>query len=159
LETSSNSALTAAEAKLDEEGRFRFTGIAPGKTVWIEVKAPHYQEYRTEELKSPRTNLELPAIVLEPSGMIEGMVVDSSGRPVPDARVTANSWDREATSDRSIAETTTDEGGYYQLLDIEPLKPVWIEIAHPDYVEHRSELFTSPRSKLTMPFVILNPLG
>jgi putative metallohydrolase (TIGR04338 family) len=148
-----------AEAETDGDGRFRFAGLSPGITVWIAVKAPHYHECRTGEVKSPRTALELPVILLEPFGMIEGMVVDSFGSPVPKAAATLNSVDSKTGEKRALAQATTDEGGYYQFLDIPPQEPVWIEIAEPDYLTYGSEVFRSPRTKLVVPFIVLNPLG
>ena len=92
----------------DPEGRFRCNSMAPG-AVDLSARAPGYRD-RSVPVQVPEERDPAPVeIVLEPGASLEGVVLDSEGRPVHRARV-------EIPSSRG---TTSDPAGRYEILDLE----------------------------------------
>jgi protocatechuate 3,4-dioxygenase beta subunit len=70
------------------EGKAVFGGLHPG-IYGIRATASGYQNYRQDGIQVGDSAVEIP-IALEPEKAITGSVVDSSGAPVPGARVRAS---------------------------------------------------------------------
>ncbi len=73
----------------DEKGRFRFPHVRSGKLV-LQVKAKgHAPELKPVEAKA---GAEPVAIDLGPARTLEGRVIDSQGKPIPDAFIAIDTW-------------------------------------------------------------------
>jgi len=61
-------------------------------------------------------------VTLSPPGIVEGLVKDGNGEPIPGARVWLRDWDSEGNTQRSfgITEVLTDRRGRYRFVGVEP---------------------------------------
>ena len=73
----------------DAEGRFVVRGLWPGYRYEVNVKADGFKKLETEEVEghSARVHDVGKLILSSLGGVVEGEVVDSAGRPVPEVRV------------------------------------------------------------------------
>ena len=67
-------------------------------------------------------DLEGVGVTLAPSGVVEGLILDRKGKPIPGARVQLRNWDlqRGRQKDGGIVEVLTDRNGRYRHLGVEP---------------------------------------
>ncbi len=97
--------------KTDAEGRFQFGGLWSGDLYQVRINAKDRVMFGSPEVKSTPGNVHdfgtipLPAV----SGVVEGQVVDSAGKPLGNVRV-FNSGDGIA-----LIETTSDSLGHFHL--------------------------------------------
>ena len=98
----------------DQEGRFRFPHARPGRLV-IQVKAAgHAPELKPVEGKDGTAPV---TVTLGPASTLAGRVVDSQGKPIPDAFVGIDTW----RTYRSLGEfLKTDADGRFRWDDAPP---------------------------------------
>jgi len=79
--------LTAASS--DAEGKFRIGGLWPGDEYWVQVSAEGYDKSASPRLQgSPGLTHDFGKLLLKgTAGVVEGTVVDSSGKPIAGVRV------------------------------------------------------------------------
>jgi len=108
----------------DEEGKFRFHGVAPG-SYRLEASAPGFVQVDRDE----ETNAQLfyhpgdsAELVMTKGGIITGTVTDSTGRPAIEAKVRAVRIGRRAREEwfpeRHMVVSITDDRGVYRLFGL-----------------------------------------
>ena len=71
----------------DDEGRYELSGLSPG-SIRILVKAPGFAPHSDEDIPVPEVeDYKLDDVVLQPGALLEGIVVDHVGSPVPGAEL------------------------------------------------------------------------
>src|SRR5690242_2394287 len=118
-----------AEADTDAEGRFRFSGVAPGEYA-LAVAARGYLDLNHDSAPQPRRegtlfalapaqNLSGLVLRLTPFGAVSGRILDQDGDPVAAVEirvwhVTYRNWVRELTGDIDH-KTVTDDRGMFRI--------------------------------------------
>lgn len=75
------------EAKTDAQGRFELSAVLPGQQR-VEVRAARFATLQTRDVRAVEgAATDVGTLVLEPGGVLTGVVVDRRGAPVADARV------------------------------------------------------------------------
>jgi DNA-directed RNA polymerase specialized sigma24 family protein len=101
----------------DPEGRFHLAGLPEG-TVALRVRAPGYAEadatVRTSSGGAPSAAVTLQ---LKRAAVLEGVVRDPEGRPLPDARIYRGG---RVLPDAEDAAAVTDAQGVFRLTDLPP---------------------------------------
>jgi hypothetical protein len=107
--TYANGEGSMGRSKTDEHGRLILSGHPQG-TAALHVEA---RGYRSRDITAtvPADAQPLIRVDLQPAGGIDGTVVDSDGRPVPHARVSAGYQSEFAT--QPYLETTTNDQGLF----------------------------------------------
>jgi protocatechuate 3,4-dioxygenase beta subunit len=125
----------------DEEGRFTFERIGPGRAsvmAWL----AGWQSGGTNELDVPRgRDLAGVEVVLQPGAAVAGQVFDSDGRPVVGARVEL--VDSQRGPERMSFATETDGDGHYRLEGV-PLGVRTVGANHDDRRRAVAELDVRP---------------
>jgi hypothetical protein len=105
----------------EDTGRFLLDGITPGRTEIAFSKLGYVPQTLTYTLVPGRRTGGL-VIRATPTGVVSGRVVDATGRPAVDVRVTAFAFGNTANmpQQRSRGETTTNDRGEYRLFNLEP---------------------------------------
>lgn len=113
-------ARTPATTAADEDGRFAFESVLPGRAE-LRATSPGFQPARLESLEVPPKGLDGVKVVLERGAVIEGRVTTTAGDPVGDTRVTCG----EAAS-------ISDADGVYRLEGVPP-GPRTVQARHQDF--------------------------
>lgn len=100
----------------DGEGRFEFHGLEDGEyalRVWAESGVPGTSEHEVgtfeRRVRSGRGSLE---VLLVPSGLLFGSVVDAAGDPIPNVRVTARDAESPAVVPVAGEVLTPNDGSF-----------------------------------------------
>ena len=114
------------------DGRFHFPHARPGRLL-LQVKAPgHAPALKPIDAKGA---FEPVAITLDPPNTLRGRVVDTQGRPIPDAFVSVGSW-------RGIQSLgvymMSDAEGRFQWTDA-PADPFIISATRRDYLDFNDQ--------------------
>ena len=76
----------------DAQGRFTFTGIGRGLTLWLSVHDPRFAQHRFDLPGADRDAGKEISLALHPSTIIEGRVLaGDTGQPIPDAMISVRS--------------------------------------------------------------------
>ncbi len=103
----------------DDKGRFRI-GMVPSVPVEVVLQASGYRPVRQElRLAGTGERHDLGRVVFRRGATIEGRVVDDTGRPVPNARVTATPADGFLITGESEIETTSGSDGTFVIGGLE----------------------------------------
>jgi len=104
-------AFSVAIAKSGAQGRFEFLGLWPGDEYHIMVESPGHDTYQSPRVRgAPGKTHEFSKIVLiSMRGAVDGMIVDSAGKPMAGVRV-FNTGDANET-----ISTKTDPSGRFRL--------------------------------------------
>jgi protocatechuate 3,4-dioxygenase beta subunit len=105
-----------AQATTDPEGRFVLSGLKPG-TAYVTAIASGYRTRAAQAVQIPEEG-QAPAleITLEPGTFLEGVVQDSRGNPIPEARVHIQGAAPHFFTNIVVA----DGQGHYEISDLEP---------------------------------------
>ena len=94
----------------DEDGAFEVGGLAADVPVFVAVAAQGYRQSTLADVEVPRDE---PLIIhLEAQVAVDGVVVDSSGRPVEGVRVSAG-WRSGSTTSSTSGPITDAEGRFH----------------------------------------------
>jgi Carboxypeptidase regulatory-like domain len=118
-------------AKTDENGRFRFTGLAAGR-YWISAMAPGYFSPGDSEMGrggqalnvAEGEKIENISLELRRGGVIAGTVTDSQGRPVVEEMVKLSKLSKDGKPQGSRFYTMnsemyrTDDRGAYRIFGV-----------------------------------------
>ncbi|GBC84118.1 hypothetical protein HRbin11_00540 [bacterium HR11] len=103
----------------DEKGRFR-VGLVPSVPVEVVFQASGYRSVRQElRLAGAGERHDLGRVVFRRGATIEGRVVDDTGRPVPNARITATPLDGVLSIGALEIEATSGSDGTFVIGGLE----------------------------------------
>jgi protocatechuate 3,4-dioxygenase beta subunit len=125
----------SAKTTTDSEGRFHFATVSPGPVVLTATAADFGPAFRTLTLLESDASIEL---VLTMPQVIEGVILDAEGHPIPGAHLSSRLWQNASTLD--VAFRANDEG-QFQWKEA-PLEPVTFRIQAPGYKPIRDEILT-----------------
>ncbi len=112
----------------DEEGKFELPDLAPG-SLRIQVRASGYG-ITTKTATLPAN--EPVRIVMQPSGVLYGIVMNAEGLPVPDAELRVNTRDSVTfSSGMGLGKSGAD--GKYRIENAAPGLIGTLELRHPKY--------------------------
>jgi membrane-associated protease RseP (regulator of RpoE activity) len=133
--------LGARHTKTDRSGAFALADLAPG-SARLRVRAPGFATVEIAVELAPNRHgrpIEIPRIELSAEGIVEGMVVDTHGDPVPGARVAK---DRVpvylAVGSTPSGVAVTDARGRFRLAELAD-GPVTLEVYAPDVGRARAD--------------------
>jgi RNA polymerase sigma factor (sigma-70 family) len=113
---------------VDGSGHYKISDLIVGNEYYINAKGEGYRDGSSEKFTATKDMIQLPDIVVETPGkyFLEGIVKDTSGKPIVGATVLAR---------RSpvVSESRTDENGYYKLENLVNMVQLEVAIDHPDY--------------------------
>jgi 5-hydroxyisourate hydrolase-like protein (transthyretin family) len=118
-----------AGAQTDAEGRFQFTGLSDGRydlrasrRGYITAAYQEHQEVSTAIVTGEGLDTTGIELTLEPQGVIFGVAEDSSGDPVPQARLTLYRQDRRSETQKMVRvmDATADAMGNYEFRRLAP---------------------------------------
>ncbi len=152
------------------QGRYVMTGIDPGKTYCFRVEARGYAMTFSEPFKV-ELGKPMPFVVvrLTQGGSIRGRVVDSTGKPVPGARVEtmSNEYQDNAFTkmfaplipqQHSRVSAVTNKKGEYFLRLVMP-QTYQLKVSHPEYpTTYRKNIQVAEGQTVQVPDIIL-PVG
>jgi RNA polymerase sigma factor (sigma-70 family) len=111
---------TIASATSDSDGRFRLSGVSPGRhQLFASTPERWATRWATVVVEAGQTSREVDLIAGPPALTLRGVVTED-GRPVPGARVRARS------NGRGVAALPADLAGRFEL-DLERPGDVWID--------------------------------
>ena len=119
-------------AVTDGDGGFRGIGLIVGDEYTISAKAEGYREEETEMFTATAEMPQIDDLILLPvvnQFFIEGIITDTSGKPVRGARVNMQYPE--------FRETRTNEDGRYRFEDLSTAVINEVHIYHPEYAFHR----------------------
>ena len=112
-----------ARSMTDREGRFSFEGLhALESDLRVRVFGPAGAGVsKTFRIGSGEEHKDV-GVTLAPPGVVEGVILDGEGKPIPGARVQLANWDlqRGRQKDGGFVEVLTDRSGRYRHLGVEP---------------------------------------
>lgn len=114
-------------AETGVNGQFR-SNAKPGIITWTVQAAGHAPDLKVVKIKEGMRPVE---IRLEPSNVIEGTVKDQAGRPIEDARISAEDWRQNRR--RLHLEAKTDTEGNFKITDA-PADEVTFDISKEGYM-------------------------
>lgn len=122
--------VTDSDSRTDGAGRFRVGGFAAGDRAMLLVLK---EGFVTESLQNLRVPSDSPVrVVLKQESVVTGRVVDTSGRPVTEARVSTKEWEWNAGwTDRFPGAGRVDDEGRFEL-DRLPAGPIQIRALGPE---------------------------
>lgn len=145
-----------ADARTGPDGRFVVDGLARGnlQTVWAEAEG-----YTRASLSGVEVPAEEPLrIVLERSAKVSGVVTDSSGAPVEDARVTVRAEPGAEINLRTFfANATSDEDGEFTVEDVTPGRLMLLTSAEGFLADERAGLEVVAGETLDDVRIVLEP--
>jgi len=119
-----HSGIGTSAGMTDSMGEYTISGLIVGDDYGISASADGYRDGGTETFTATADMSRLENIVLLPPGdfFLQGRVMDTDGRPVAGAQVTAGS-----------NRVKTDEDGYYRLAGLPVMVEVSMGVYHQDY--------------------------
>lgn len=141
------------------DGRFELPLVGSGGQVQIAVRAPGFAPLRVQRRCGGVPPFDLGDLVLEPSVLLSGHVLDSSGRGVTDAELhAAPIVGPEAVLVLQGAQgtlvATTDSGGGFQLDEL-AVGRYSIEVRHPDHLSATFEGVTEAPGEVRGGIVVI----
>ncbi len=126
-----------AETRSSQDGLFLLTGLAAGQRTHLVADAKGFTPSVLPALEAPATDLELS---LERGAVLAGVVVDSTGEPVPRAFLRVEPMEPPTLylgfPDLS---TVSDSEGIFELTDL-PAGSLKLKVSGPVAAQHRFEL-------------------
>ena len=99
----------------DSNGRFRIEGLTEGRWVFYLAEPGYRRERRELEIHAGENQLVLQ---LQRGAKVEGQVVDSAGRPVPNASLSLAPKKPSQPGDENLG--SSDETGHFLIAGVEP---------------------------------------
>jgi protocatechuate 3,4-dioxygenase beta subunit len=143
------------ETVSDDEGHYRISGIVPGRMEAIEVSAAGFSVLVVEALEvSPEPEAQLHDFQLTRSALLSGVVTDSRGSPIPNARVGAAplleegkeggraAWQARRIRGLQSTQRRTSAEGKFSIPEVSSGPSIQVSIEHPDFKPLQSEPFT-----------------
>ncbi len=134
------------------DGRFRFQRVEAAEYD-LQVTRRGFAVTGRAALAVPaqKDEVDLGDVVLEPGVVLEGRVVGPKGVPVVGAEVWA--WPDNMSFEHTLFQhepVRTDADGAFRLGDLRRGEQVRLEVAHPSYAPHSSEVEVPPAEPLTI---------
>ncbi len=115
----------------DPEGRFKLTGVSPGRGHVV-VRAKGFADGAKEVAGlGPGANVAGVVVALEPEAVVEGLVRDSMGARIQDAKVYEGRLPGSRTRDAHVL-AETDENGLFEF-QTGRTEQMTLVVWHPDY--------------------------
>src|SRR5690349_21636674 len=110
-------------ATTDQEGNYRFAGVRPVEhDLCATVRGRHAGDSQSFALISPGTRVTVPDLRLAPTSIVEGIVVDAGGRPLPGhpVRLWCIGPGSGEAANHQVIEVVTDRKGRYRFVGVLP---------------------------------------
>ncbi len=128
----------------DAEGRFRFPHVTAG-TFRLQVKKEGFTSADAGEIDVPERadETDFGTITIKSGAVVEGIVVDSRGKPVAGADVDPESFDGKLF----IHPVTTGQDGRFRFADLPRGSRFSLWIDHPDFIQQQVYEVEAPPPK------------
>ena len=134
------------------QGRFLFEKVWKGDNT-IMVRVPGYSTaFRVLKDVPPGESIDL-TVVMERAGIVNGLIVDSTGKPVAGARVWAGPLPPRSHHGREETIAVTDAEGRFRS-DMVPVDTTQLTVAHKDFLVYSHEVSLEPAQEKDVKIVL-----